>query len=84
MGTGTQGGLGDGRGQTDDGRNYATTLPPTYKLDLSEVSRLEGCGRLLDAERICRHFSEQALRLVGFAGDLGLDESLFTLTPEEK
>lgn len=35
------------------------------------------------AQQICRHFSEQALRLAGFTGELGVDEAAFTLAADE-
>jgi TetR/AcrR family transcriptional regulator, cholesterol catabolism regulator len=33
-------------------------------------------------EGLCRHFADQALRLVAFEGDLGLDDAAFKLKPE--
>lgn len=36
-------------------------------------------GGRVPAQNLCRHFSEQALRLAGFSGELGLDDSAFKL-----
>jgi AcrR family transcriptional regulator len=40
-------------------------------------------GGRLSAEALSRHFSNQALRLAGYSGELGLDDAAFKLTDRE-